>query len=432
MKTGTNLFIAFLLLNLLIAGCDCSKTPPPPNPPTRDTQPPVASISLSSVGETSATFTFSATDNVAVTSLSLYVLSAQNVLGQSSTTVSSLVPNTSYNAILTAKDAAGNTGLAQVAFKTSAHPSTWFATPTISNMVPISGMIGNTISNEFTITLNNNSGSTKTATFSLDFGNIYIKMLRYQAANSPQGTGWNVLQTAAPFGSTVTFSNFSLPPGATTLKAVFARRITQGQDGSAINLSFTSLDDGEGGSAPQGGYQAPVPAGTVDGNTTPTQFITEWWGYMDQSPIYLSPGGTGTSSNYNVTGVKVSGPAPARVVSLRLRNPYGNALIWKPGTWRASFVGPDILANESWNGDYVKLTLANGSDIPNNAMGTFLIYCQIQNASSTQSFNSHTMTPGLFGLELKTKFDIQVANSSGQLIDLSEVVVKQGSTVIAN
>jgi len=428
MKTSTNLFITFLFLNLLIAGCDCGKTPPPPPDGPKDTQAPVVAIQVSSLTTTSASFTFSATDNVGVTSLVLSVSGTQqNVLGQSSATVSGLTANTDYTAYLSAKDAAGNTGNAQVSFKTAARPSTWFGTPTITGASPISGMIGNTISNSFTITLSNTSGVAKTATFSLDFGNFYIKMLRYQAANAPDGTGW----TALPANNgKVTFSNFSLPAGSTSLKAVFASKPSVAH-GSAINLSFTSLDDGEGGGVAASGWQAPVSFGTMDGSTAPTQLITEWWGYNGSS-LYLGPNGVGSIDNYHVTNVKVSGPAPAKVASLKLYNPYGNALIWEAGTWMASFVGPSIPISESWNGLYVSMQFPIGADISNSISSSFLTYCHLRNASSTVAFNSGYITPGIFGLVLKTKYDLVIQNSSGQVIDISDAVIKQESTPLSN
>ena len=426
MKTGTNLFITFLFLNLLIAGCDCGKTPPPDGP--KDTQAPVVAIQVSSLTTTSASFTFSATDNVGVTSLVLSVSGTQqNVLGQSSATVSGLTANTDYTAYLSAKDAAGNTGNAQVSFKTTARPSTWFGTPTITGASPISGMIGNTISNSFTITLSNTSGVAKTATFSLDFGNFYIKMLRYQAANAPDGTGW----TALPANSgKVTFSNFSLPAGSTSLKAVFASKPSVAH-GSAINLSFTSLDDGEGGGVAASGWQAPVSFGTMDGSTAPTQLVTEWWGYSSSGPLYLGPNGVGSISNYNVTNVKVSGPAPAKVASLKLYNPYGNALIWE-GNWRATSFNYVAQITASWNNDFVNLNFDNSATISNNAMEGFIIWCNLRNASSTVAFNSGYITPGIFGLVLKTKYDLVIQNSSGQVIDISDAVIKQESTPLSN
>ncbi len=434
MKTSTNLFITFLFLNLLIAGCDCGKTPPPPPDGPKDTQAPVVAIQVSSLTTTSASFTFSATDNVGVTSLVLSVSGTQqNVLGQSSATVSGLTSNTDYTAYLTAKDAAGNTGNAQVSFKTAARPSTWFGTPTITGASPISGMIGNTISNSFTITLSNTSGVAKTATFSLDFGNFYIKMLRYQAANAPDGTGW----TALPANNgKVTFSNFSLPAGSTSLKAVFASKPSVAH-GSAINLSFTSLDDGEGGGVAASGWQAPVSFGTMDGSTAPTQLITEWWGYSTDQPLHLYPNESGSIGNYHVTNVKVSGPAPAKVASLKLYNPYGNALIWYNDTWKYVADLPDYFSIPSsaivWYGDYVKITMPiDKAPISNTSMTGFLLGCDLRNASTTVAFNSGYITPGIFGLVLKTKYDLVIQNSSGQVIDISDAVIKQESTPLSN
>ncbi|MBK8953713.1 MAG: hypothetical protein IPM85_17250 [Chitinophagaceae bacterium] len=118
-------------------------------------------------------------------------------------------------------------------------------------------------------------------------------MLRYQAASAPDGTGWTVIPASA---GTVTFSNFVLLSGTTTLKVRFALKENVGvANGSSLSISFSSLNDGEGGTLPIGGaWQPAVAAGTVDAVTQATKFTTEWLGYMSQSALYMSAGGSST------------------------------------------------------------------------------------------------------------------------------------------
>lgn len=420
------MLLAFLVA---ITGCDCTKNPPPP---PADTQKPVASISVTSVTTTGASFSFSATDNVGVTNLTLSVVGTTDVTNQSSATVTGLTPNTQYTATLTAKDAAENVGTGSASFTTSALPpqnSTWFAQPTVT-ITPINGMIGNTVSNEFQIQLGNNAATSKTATFSLSFGanGSAVKMIRIKGTPAP---AWTV---GIVTGGLVTFSNVTLHPGTTNLQAVFALKEAVGvANGSALSISFSSLNDGEGMTMPIGGsWQAPVAAGTVDANTQATKLSTEWLGYMSQSPLVILPNGTATAVNYNVTSVKVSGPGNARIISVKLRNPYASSLIWNNSSWRTNFGGPDYVVSVNWNGDYVKLSMPNEAIISNTSFTSFITFANIQNASTTNSFNSGSVTPGLFGLELKSKYDLEIVNSAGQVIDLSDAMIKQGANIVAN
>lgn len=420
-----------------ILACKCRPNdPPPPN----DNQKPVCSISVdaSSVSTTSATVNFSASDNVTVinTTLTLNGGAPIGVTGQTVYSFIGLTPNTPYTVTITARDAAGNVGTASASFTTNALPpqaSTWFAQPTVTYSSPVSGMIGNTVSNEINIALSNTSATAKTATFSISFGTngAAVKMLRYQAANAPDGTGWTVIPASA---GTVTFSNYTLQPGTTTLRARFALKEVVGvANGSALSISFSSLNDGEGMTMPIGGsWQAPVAAGTVDALTQATKLSTEWLGYMRQTLLSLDPGGSSNASNYLVSNAKVTGPSDARVASIKLRNPYGNALIWNNSSWKINLGGPDYSVSASWTGEYVKLSMTNEAIISNTSFTSFMIFASIQNASTTNSFNSGSITPGLFGLELKSKYDLEIVNSNGQLIDLSDIVVKQGANVLAN
>ena len=421
-----------------ILACKCRPNdPPPPN----DTQKPVCSINVdaSSVSTTSATVNFSASDNVTVinTTLTLNGGAPIGVTGQTVYSFIGLTPNTGYTATLTAKDAAGNVGTASASFTTLALPpqnSSWFAQPTVTYSSPVSGMIGNTVSNEFNIALSNTSATAKTATFSLSFGanGSTVKMLRYQAANAPDGTGWTVIPASAGTG---TFSNFTLQPGTTTLKARFALKENVGvANGSSLSISFSSLSDGEGGVLPIGGsWQAPVAAGTVDAVTQATKFTTEWLGYMSQSPLFMPLGGTGTSDNYNVTAVKVSGPGNARVASIKAKNPYGSLITFDNASWLTNVDGTGYAISQSniaWSSDYVKITMPAQALISNSVSSNFFLRCGVSNPGP--DFNSGMITPGLYGLELKSKYDLEILNSNGQIIDLSDVTVRQGANVVQN
>lgn len=419
-----------------ILACKCRPNdPPPPN----DNQKPVCSISVdaSSVSTTSATVNFSASDNVTVinTTLTLNGGAPIGVTGQTVYSFIGLTPNTGYTVTLTAKDAAGNVGTASTTFTTLALPpqnSSWFAQPTITYSSPISGMIGNTNSGYYKITLPNTSSTPQMLrSLRINFGTTAIKMQRTQTWASPDGTGWEKITA---INGTVIFNDLWLNPGITELKAVFSLKENVGvPNGTSISISFDQMLDAQGGVLPIGGsWQSAVNAGTIDANTQATKLTTEWLGYMAQSPVTIAPNGTATLPNYNVTNVKVSGPSDARVASIKLRNPYGNALIWNNSSWKINLGGPDYVVSANWNGDYVKLSMPNEAIISNTSLVSFTTFSSIQNASTTMSFNSGTITPGLYGLELKSKYDLEILNSNGQLIDLSDVVVKQGANVVQN
>jgi hypothetical protein len=311
--------------------------------------------------------------------------------------------------------------------------SSWFAAPVIT-ITPLNGMIGNTCSNEFTIQLSNNAAVAKTATFSMSFGanGSAVKMLRYQAATAPDGTGWTVIPASS---GTATFSGLTLQPGTTTLRARFALKEVVGvANGSALSISFSSLNDGEGMTMPVGGtWQDPVAAGTVDALTQATKLSTEWNGAMAQSALFVGAGGTATALNYNVGNVKVSGPGNARVASIKAKNPYGNLITFDNASWLTNVDGTGYAINQSnitWSSDYVKIVMPSQAIISNSGFTNFFLRCSVSNPGP--DFNSGTITPGLYGLELKSKYDLEILNSNGQMIDLSDVTVRQGANVVQN
>lgn len=429
--------LVYVLVFAFLISCGEKDTPEP----TKDVASPTVPAGLTGTA-TTTTVSLSwnpSTDNTGVTGYKVYRTGTGQVgtAGTTSFTDNGLAQGTQYSYTVSAYDAAGNNSNPSGSFTitTLINNSTWFAQPTITYASPVAGMIGNTVSNDIIIGLTNSSAVAKTAIFSLTFGanGSAVKMLRYQAANAADGTGWTVLPANA---GTVTFSNFSMQPGTTTLRARFALKEVVGvANGSALSISFSSLNDGEGGVLPIGSaWQPAVNAGTVDADTQATKFTSEWLGYMSQSALTLGPNGTGTSSNYIVSNIKVSGPGNARVASLKLRNPYGNVLIWDNSSWKfvntiSYSINPSGI---NWFSDFVKINFPSEASISNSSFSSFFIGCTVQNASNTNTFNSGTTTPGLFGLELKTKYDIEVVNSAGQVIDLSDVVVKQGAGIVNN
>lgn len=154
---------------------------------------------------------------------------------------------------------------------------------------------------------------------------------------------------------------------------------------------------------------------------------------------------SGTTLINNVINLRLSGPAPAKIVSIKLKNPYFS---FKGMEW--GYADPDNdfhrwtfgkdwvscyeeFANFYWQKDFINLTFANGCNFLNTdgSLQDFTILCGIKNHSN-QEFNTDNYTPGLIGYLLTSKFDFVLWNSSSQVIDVSDARVVQDAIPLNN
>lgn len=297
-------------------------------------------------------------------------------------------------------------------------------------------IIGNAVSNELTITINNSASVNKTLpTLTANFGanGSAVKMLRYLNSDGK----WVVLKAS---NGEIVFNNLVLKPGVNTIKSYFALKPQVGvANNSKLEFSFTGLNDGENGLVPNSGkFPNALPVGTVNASVQATVVTSEWIGASDQSITVLPPTGATVGGAYYVGNLMLTGPANARLYSIKLKNPYASVktLIWNNPGWVINFFGPDyeiLVDMVNWYSDYVvlnNLPIGNGVKIGSN--NYISIYTSIKNVSATEAFNSGDFTPGLFGLILTSKYDIVLQNSNGQMVDLSDVVVKHGASIIEN
>lgn len=433
-----------LLINTSFLFTSCKR-----NDPIDTTVPTNLSLTASEISQNSMKISLSATDNTSVGSMGLYNNATKSLVktftgSNGNYILSGLMPNTEYSFYMTATDVAGNTATSQVfIFKTLdvvKVASTWFAKPILSIKSTFT-IEQNAQSDTVTINLNNTSSTTKTATFNLNFGTYgsAVKMLRYQLANSADGTGWTTLTAN---NGNINFNNFSLPAGATTLKAIFAIKVNAGVvNGSTLTLSVNSFTDGGDANvnAPIGSaFADPINAGTVNSSTQATVITGTWSGYMTQTPLTLAPSyiTANPMSMYNVDISGASGPAGARWGAVKLRNPYGNQIYFDNTGWQffnwADATVPVPQSNIYWNKDDVFIVFTSAAYIKIDSYMSFIVDAKIGNSSSTQEFNSTNTTPGLFGLQLMSKYNVVIYNADNQVVDMSEVVVKQGQTILNN
>lgn len=311
--------------------------------------------------------------------------------------------------------------------------STWLGAPQVTYGPQFS--IGqNAVSSQLTVVLNNSAASVKSATSLIaSFGSAgsAVKMLRYQLNGD---TKWNILPVT---NGNVNFGGINLQPGTNTFICYFAIKVNAGvTNGSALSFVFTSLDDGAGANVPIGGlFQPAVSLGTVNSVTQATVLTTEWAGVMSVPGIVLTQDGTTRTTLFSVTNVRATGPAGARLVSLKLKNPYHvfSGLLFDNSTWAILIQGgPDKnIPNTVWQNEYVTLTLPNETSVitDGTTYNKYYVKCTNRN-SSTVIFNSNDYTLGRCGLAITSKYDIVIENADGQVIDLSDATVKQDGVIV--
>lgn len=390
-----------------------------------------ADFKLADSTATGASFTFTTAGNATTTSQSLTNVNTGeviDVMSKTTHTVNNLTANTQYTFTFKVKDNTGNEVSQSVTFKTKEKASEWFSIVSVTYGEQFA-IVGNAVSSKLTMVVNNSSSSAKVDTsLTASFGQYgsAVKMLRY----SLNGGGWVVLPAS---NNSVTFSNVTLQPGNNTFECYFALKPNVGvPNGSPLTFSFTTMNDGEGATLPKGGsFPAAVAVGGVNANVQPTIITSNWNGYMFGNAIALpDPSSGGVIGIYQSIALKATGPAGARFVSIKLKNPYtafsgmifGYQNIWKYEL--SDGIGRDV-SNYFWQNEYITLTLPNEAVILTNGNNNnYYIRSNVRNSGSG-TFYSGNYTPGKMGFMLTSKYDIVLLNSNGQMIDLSGVVVFQ-------
>lgn len=308
---------------------------------------------------------------------------------------------------------------------TTLKPSAWFGEPIIGYTSPFA-IIGNTVSNELVFKINSSSPKTfKSLIASFGENGKAIKMLRY----SLNGGAWKVLSAN---NGQINFENISLKAGENIFKAYFSLKSETGVANDApLYFSFIKLDDGEGGTVfSSGKFVEPLNVGSVNSSIQATVVKTGWFSYL-RTPGLIMDSGSQTEIMIHVIQLLMTGPAPAKISSVKFVNPYSafNAVN-----------GNDFRFSENWSLDLNDAGRINfdpevsnqntftvsfpEKDIPTNGnYQRISIFANVKNIGNR--FNSEVYTPGKFGLKIASKYDIVIKNASGQTIDLSDVNIWQ-------
>lgn len=453
--------IVFLIMVSVFA---CKKSvdppsPPPPPPPPASTLK-ILSFDTISVGATTAKFTWKDSSNYTINSRSLTnnnTGESVNVQSLSTYEFKNLNAGISYSFTLKVGDIAGKTASSSLNITTKDKPSGIVAITKITYDKQFA-IIGNCQSDTLRIKIKNlTSKSITIPSLTADFGQNTsgIKMLRYRFSDTSR---WAVIFLK---DNKISFKDLPLQPGENNMKAIFSLKAYPGViDNSPIAFSFKTLDDGEGGTAPSGGWPKPVPVGNIDIKTIPTILTNGFLSFSYTGSIAVSAGSSGTIGISTVLGLTLTGPPePARIKSMRLKNPYApftgmewgyadpnnDFHRWTFGKFHYgksnSFDPPPCHIPEVesfyWEGnDYVNLTVANSDDYcGSNALTTdgvsqdFGFFCGIKNHSNTV-FLASVYTPGYTGFVLTSKFDFVIVNSSGQVLDASDANVTQDNVPV--
>lgn len=451
MKIKSNTAIkSIVILFLLGTGIfSCNKTDSPTPPPTPASTLKILSFDTLSVLDVSAKMTWKDNSNSTITSRTI----TNNVSGEvadvltlSSYEAKNLKPGTFYSFILKVKDESGNFKSATLSFYTKMAESKLFSIEKVS-LDKEFAIIGNCQSDTLRLKIKNLSAVNKVLpSLSASFGvnGVAVKMLRYRSSDT---SAWKVLPAK---NGVITFENLMLSPGENDLKSLFSIKAYPGvSDDAPLTFTFVSMDDGEGGGIPKGGFPAQVSAGKVNSHTMPTT-ISSSLGWMFTSihgGLVFDPGDFGTGAIHAVINIRLSGPGPAKLISLRLKNPYAafTGMEWgyaDPNNdfkkWAINTDG-SVSCNEEvdyhWQGDYINLNMINGCNVlemyTDGAPPDFMIFCGEKNHSNT-TFNSNDYTPGLCGFLLTSKFDFVLENSDGEIIDFSDALVTQDQIPLNN
>lgn len=407
------------------------------------------SVSSFNAGDTSwnsVSFTFAATSDATIVSQTLINTNTSesiDVMSKTNHSVNNLAPDSLYTFTFKVGDNTGNEVSKAISFRTKQKASDWFSISSITYDSAFA-IIGNAVSSKLRIKVNADMAKTLPS-LTADFGvnRVAVKMLRYSLNGAP----WVVLKAE---NGKVIFSNVSLKAGENIFDCYFSLKVNVGvADGSALTFSITSMNDGEGGTLPKSGsFPSALQVGSVNVNTAPTIITTSWNGHMYLNtkvfgPIEMNPNKNFSESGlYQAIAIKATGPGGARFSSIKLKNPYASftALEFNNNSWVTYTSGTgysSYIVNNYWQNDYVILNIPTDT-LNNNLIQTdgitnnnFYIKCGLRNNSSVW-FDSGNYTPGLGGLMLTSKYDLVLRNSDGQVIDLSEVAVKQGDEVLQN
>lgn len=407
----------------------------------------ITSFKVTDTSWNGASFAFGATSDATITSQTLINNNTSisiDVSGKGGENVEGLMPDSLYTFTFKVKDDTQNEVSQSISFRTKKKVSELISITSITYDSAFA-IIGNAVSSKLRIKVNAEkmmSLSSLTASFG-EYG-LAVKMLRYSLNGSP----WVVLKAE---DGKVNFKNALLASGENTFDCYFSLKPNVGvANGSALTFSITSMNDGEGGGLPKGGsFPSPLQVGSVNANTAPTIITTSWNGHMYINTFLMSPKEHNPNSNFSEKGlyqaiaIKATGPAGARFSSIKLKNPYSSftALEFNNNSWVLGTLGGSIyytkILNNFWQNDYVILNIPTDT-LNNNLIYTdgitnnnFYIRCGLRNNSSVW-FDSGNYTPGLGGLMLTSKYDLVLRNSDGQVIDLSEVVIKQGDDILQN
>jgi len=308
--------------------------------------------------------------------------------------------------------------------------STWLSEPNLSYANPFA-ITGNSLSSEMSFTINSTSAKTlKSLVASFGENGKAVKMLRY----SLNGGDWKIIKAV---NGKINFENLSLKSGENSFKAYFSLLPnTDVSNGSALSFSFVSLDDGEGGTTfSSGKFPDALNVGSVHTSVSATVIKAGWFSYL-RVPALVAAKDAEADMMIHVIQLQMTGPAPAKIVSVKFVNPY---------TAFNAISGNDFKFTDSWSFDLndanrleFKPDVSNqntftvnfpSKDIPCN--GTYQrisIFAGVKNSGNT--FDSGAYTPGKFGLKLADKYDIVIQNGLGQVIDLSDVNIWQDGVLV--
>jgi len=295
-------------------------------------------------------------------------------------------------------------------------------------------IIGNAVSNELTLTINNSASVNKTLTsLTANFGvnGSAVKMLRYLNSDGK----WVVLEAN---NGEIVFSNLVLKPGVNAIKSFFALKPQVGvANNSKLEFTITGLNDGAGGKVPAtGNFPNTFVVGTVNASVQPTVLTTDWWGQMLSPEMILQPGGETLGAMYAVLNLRIEGPGDVKIGEIKLKNPYASYkdLIFNQNLLKISINSIfKQISNYLWQENkYIIISSPNESVFKSNfSYNDYSVYFEYKN-SGTKVFNSDDYTSGLCGFVLESKFDLKLLNSNNQVIDLSDVKVRQDGVILQN
>lgn len=308
----------------------------------------------------------------------------------------------------------------------NAKASVWLSEPVVAYSNPFK-IIGNAVSNELTISINNLASIEKTlSSLVADFGagSKAIKMLRY----SLNGGDWVVVKEE---NSKIVLRDLKLKSGQNILKAYFSLKPQVGvADNTNLSFSFTSLNDGDGGGVPASGkFASAVNVGSVS-TKAPTLFRNNIHAHLRDPLLAVAKGGSGTAM-VNVIQFQLIGPAPAKLYSVKFQNPYtafnvvsGNDFRFTKD-WSMSLNNGGIVSFEvsSSTAGTFTATFPSINIVPDGNWQLISVFNCYENPGNV--FNSGVYTPSRYGVKVASKYDVVFLNSDGQVIDLSELSVFQ-------